>query len=49
MADKEIEESKKVYDVQVVEEFDEFFNLKQTLSNLIKQIGLSQKYEKMLL
>ena len=38
----------KVYDVKVVEEFDEFFNLKQELQNLNKQIALSMRYEQML-
>ena len=38
----------KVYEVKVVEDFDEFFNLKQELKNLNKQIKLSQKYEAML-
>ena len=38
----------KVYEVKVVEDFDEFFNLKQELKNLNNQIRLSQKYEAML-
>jgi len=36
MATKEVEEHKKVYSVKVVEEFNEFFNLKQELKNLNK-------------
>ena len=37
-----------VWDVKVVEDFHEFFNLKQELQNLKRQIALSQKYERML-
>lgn len=36
MVAKEFEEHKKVYSVKVVEEFNEFFNLKQELKNLNK-------------
>jgi len=38
----------KIYSVNVVEDFNEFFNLKQELQNLNRQIALSQKYELML-
>jgi len=38
----------KVFDVKVVEEFDEFFNLKQELQNLNKHIAFSMRYELML-
>jgi hypothetical protein len=38
----------KIYSVNVVEDFHEFFNLKQELQNLNRQITLSQKYELML-
>ena len=38
----------KVWEVKVVEDFSEFFSLKQELQNLNRQISLSQKYELML-
>lgn len=37
-----------VFDVKVVEVDNEFFNLKQKLQKLNKQIALSQKYEQLL-
>ena len=47
-ADPHRHNNKIIYEVTVVEDFNEFFNLKQELQNLNRQMQLSHKYELML-